>query len=66
MFAEYEEVNDGENVFLGDACIAKVVGKGKVVLKLTSRKILALNVVLHVPNMRRNLGGVWICCFHNS
>ena len=30
MFTEYEEVNDGEIVFLGDACTAKVVGKGKV------------------------------------
>jgi hypothetical protein len=55
LFLEYEEVNDGENVFLGDARIAKVVGKGKVILKLTSRKTLALNTVLHVPNMRRNL-----------
>ena len=55
LCAEYEEVNDGENVFLGDARIAKVVGKGKVVLKLTFGKGLALNAVLHVPDMRRNL-----------
>ena len=55
MFVEYEEVNDGENVFLGDARTAKVVGKGKVVLKLTFGKSVALNVVLHVLDMRRNL-----------
>ena len=55
LCAEYEEVNDGENVFLGDARIAKVVGKGKVVLKLTSGKNLILNAILHVPDMRRNL-----------
>ena len=36
MFAEYEEVNDGESVFLGDASTTKVVGKVKVILKLTS------------------------------
>lgn len=55
MLAEYEEVNDGENVFLGDARTTKVVGKGKVVLKLTSGKNLILNAILHVPDMRRNL-----------
>ena len=55
IFAEYEEVNDGETVFLGDARTTKVVGKGKVILNLTSRKSLALNDVLHVPDMRRNL-----------
>jgi hypothetical protein len=55
LFLEYEEVNDGENVFLGVARTAKVAGKGKVILKLTSGKTLALNTVLHVPNMRRNL-----------
>ncbi|KAL4627116.1 hypothetical protein ACB092_05G144500 [Castanea dentata] len=55
MFAKYEEVNDGENVFLGDARTTKVVGKGKVILKLTSGKSLALNDVLHAPDMHRNL-----------
>uniref|UniRef100_A0A2N9HZD6 Integrase catalytic domain-containing protein n=1 Tax=Fagus sylvatica TaxID=28930 RepID=A0A2N9HZD6_FAGSY len=55
LFLEYEEVNDGENVFLSDARTAKVASKGKVILKLTSGKTLALNTILHVPNMRRNL-----------
>jgi hypothetical protein len=55
LFLEYEEVNDSENVFLSDARTAKVVCKGKVILKLTFGKTLALNTVLHVPNMRRNL-----------
>ena len=55
MFTEYEEVNDGETVFLGDARTTKVVGKGKVILKLTSGKSHAVNDVLHVLDMRRNL-----------
>lgn len=55
MFLDYEEVIDGESVYLGDARTASVAGKGKVLLKLTSGKSLALHSVLHVPNMRRNL-----------
>lgn len=55
MFLDYEEVIDGESVYLEDARTASVAGKGKVLLKLTSGKSLALHSVLHVPNMRRNL-----------
>jgi len=33
----------------------KVEGKGKVILKMTSGKELTLNVVLHVPDIRKNL-----------
>lgn len=55
MFLDYEEVIDGESVYLGDARTACVAGKGKVLLKLTSGKSLALHSILHVPNMRRNL-----------
>ena len=42
-------------VYLGDSHTAQVLGKGKVMLKLTSGKTLALNDVLHVPNIRANL-----------
>ena len=42
-------------VYLGDSHNAQVLGKGKVMLKLTSRNTLALNEVLHVPNIRANL-----------
>ena len=34
---------------------SKVEGKGKVILKMTSRKELTLNDVLHVPKIRKNL-----------
>ena len=55
LFLNYEEVIDEENVYLGDSGIARVVGRGKVLLKFTSGKSLALHSVLHVPNMCRNL-----------
>jgi hypothetical protein len=42
-------------VYLGDSRTANVLGKGKVFLKLTTGKTLALNGVLHVPNIRENL-----------
>ena len=42
-------------VYLGDLRIANVLGKDKVLLKLILGKILALNEVLHVPNIRANL-----------
>ena len=54
-FNSYTTVNEGEEqVFMGDSRSSPVIGKGKVLLKLTSRKILALNDVLHVPNIRWN------------
>lgn len=55
-FTSYTQVGEGEeHVYLGDSRTASVLGKGKVLLKLTSGKTLALNEVLHVPNIRANL-----------
>lgn len=55
-FTSYNTVGDGEElVYLGDSRTAAVSGKGKVMLKLTSGKTLALSDVLHVPNIRTNL-----------
>ncbi|KAG5238065.1 RNA-directed DNA polymerase [Salix suchowensis] len=52
-------LKDGEEVvYLGDSRTRNVLGKGKVILKLTSGKTLALNEVLHVPNIRANLVSV--------
>ena len=54
--ATYTLVGDDEKVvYLGDSHIAQVLGKGKVMLKLTSGKTLALNEVLYVSNIRANL-----------
>ena len=52
----YNPIEDDEKiVYLGDSHIAQVLEKGKVMLKLTSGKTLALNEVLYVPNIRANL-----------
>ena len=54
MFTTYDKV-EGENVFMGNSASASIQGKGKIVLTLTSGKLLTLTNVLHVPEMRRNL-----------
>ncbi|KAK9017697.1 hypothetical protein V6N11_000703 [Hibiscus sabdariffa] len=40
---------------MGNSSSFEVLGKGKVLLKLTSSKTLALNNVMYVPALRRNL-----------
>ncbi|KAK9677396.1 hypothetical protein RND81_11G140500 [Saponaria officinalis] len=55
LFAEFEEVADGECVYMGNSTSALIIGKGKIFLKLTSGKTLALTNVLFVPSLRRNL-----------
>ena len=55
-YASYIPIgDDSEVVYLGDSRTAKVLGKGKVLLKLTSGKFLAFMDVLHVPTIRANL-----------
>lgn len=54
MFSAYKEV-DGEQLYMGNASSSKVLGIGKVVLKMTSGKLLTLNNVLHVADIRKNL-----------
>ncbi|GKA62780.1 retrovirus-related pol polyprotein from transposon TNT 1-94 [Tanacetum coccineum] len=54
-FPSVEEVADGEQVYMGNDGTARVIGKGKVFLKFTSGKTLALNNVLYVPSLRRNM-----------
>ncbi|KAK9675815.1 hypothetical protein RND81_11G033200 [Saponaria officinalis] len=55
LFAEFEEVADGDCVYMGNSSSALITGKGKIFLKLTSGKTLALTNVLLVPSLRRNL-----------
>ena len=55
MFSSYEAINDGEQLFMRNSSTSKVEGKGKVILKMTSRKELTLNDVLHVPEIQKNL-----------
>ena len=40
---------------MGNSVVSKVEGKGKVILKWTSRKELTLNDVLYIPDIRKNL-----------
>ena len=55
-FTSYTTVKEGEKqVFLGDSRSTLVIGKGKVLLKLTFGKVLVLNDVFHVPDIRWNL-----------
>jgi len=56
VFTSYTSVGDGEEqVYLGDSRTTPDLGKGKVLLKLTSGKTLALSHMLHVPSIRVNL-----------
>jgi len=55
-FTSYTSVGDGEeHVNFGDFRTTPILGKGKVILKLTSGKTLALSDVLHVSSIRVNL-----------
>jgi len=56
VFTSYTSGGDGEEqVYIGDSRTTAVLEKGKVLLKLTSGKTLALSDVLHVPPIRVNL-----------
>ena len=45
LFHDFEESTDRECVYMADSTTAVVMGKGKVLLKLTSGKTLSLNNV---------------------
>ncbi|KAJ9680257.1 hypothetical protein PVL29_019539 [Vitis rotundifolia] len=58
-FTSYTTVKEGEEqVFMGDSRSTPMIGKRKVLLKLTSGKVLALCDVLHVPDIHWNLVSV--------
>nr|GEV41022.1 zinc knuckle CX2CX4HX4C [Tanacetum cinerariifolium] len=52
---EFDGVNEPEPLFMGNKTALKIEGKGKVILKLTSRNELVLSNVLHVANITKNL-----------
>ena len=55
-FTSYTTLKEeDEQIFMGDSRSNPMIGKGKVLLKLTSRKVLALSDVLHVPDIHWNL-----------
>ena len=51
---EYERY-DGGNVFLGDDSTTRILGQGKVKLRLIYGSIRILHGVLHIPGLARNL-----------
>jgi len=53
-FCEYEKY-DGGDVFLGDDRKARIVGRGKVNLKLQGGRVRTLPGVLYIPALDRNL-----------
>ncbi|KAL0298145.1 UNVERIFIED_CONTAM: hypothetical protein Sangu_3158400 [Sesamum angustifolium] len=55
LFQKFHKASDGECVFMGNSATTGVLGKGKIFLKLTSDKTLALNDIPYVPSLRINL-----------
>jgi hypothetical protein len=53
-FCEYEKY-DGGNVFLGNDSAKKIIGRGRVKLRLIDGRIRTLPGILHIPGMARNL-----------
>eukprot|EP00253_Pinus_taeda_P024444 PITA_24444 len=53
-FCEYDKY-DGGDVFLGDDRKARIIGRGKVKLKLQYGRVRTLPGVLHIPALARNL-----------
>ena len=55
LFSEYKHMDDGEKLYMGNSSASNVEGKGNVLLKFTSRKVVTLTDVLHVPEIRKHL-----------
>ncbi|PHT41242.1 hypothetical protein CQW23_20096 [Capsicum baccatum] len=55
LFSTYAPAQAEETIYMANSATAKVEGIGKVCLKMTSGKVLTLNNVLYVPELRRNL-----------
>ena len=45
LFSSYHPVDNGEEIFMGNSSTSKVVGKGKVILKMNPGKKLRLCLV---------------------
>jgi len=52
---DFKDITDGKCVYMGNSTDARVMGKGKILLKFASGKLLSLTNVLYVPSLRRNL-----------
>ena len=54
-FSMYTPAEYNEDLFMGNTVTTRIAGTEKVMLKMTSCKVLTLNNVLHVPTIRKNL-----------
>ena len=45
---------------MANSAVAKVEGNGKVLLKMTSVKVMTLNKVSYVPELRKNLVSILV------
>nr|GEU80162.1 Pol polyprotein [Tanacetum cinerariifolium] len=64
LFSSLKEINNGENIFMGNSITTNIKGKGDVILKWTSEKDLKLKNVLYVLGIRRNLVSGWLLNKH--
>ncbi|KAK9723595.1 hypothetical protein RND81_05G010600 [Saponaria officinalis] len=55
LYKELKDVDEKGAVYVGNSNKVPVLGIGKVHLKLTSGRVLTLDNVLYVPDIRRNL-----------
>ncbi|PHU20670.1 Serine carboxypeptidase-like 17 [Capsicum chinense] len=55
LFSSFALAQVEEIIYMASSATAKVEGTGKICLKMTSRKVLTLNNVLYVLDLRRNL-----------
>ena len=55
LFSGYKHIGDGEKLYIGNSSASNVEGKGNMLLKFTSGKVVTLTDVLHVPKIRKIL-----------
>ena len=48
LFISFEDVSNGEKLFMGNSATSEIEGQGKVIMKITSGKELTLNDVFYV------------------
>ncbi|GAA0173783.1 hypothetical protein LIER_41586 [Lithospermum erythrorhizon] len=53
-FTTYKKITNGEKMYMENSASSTIEGEGSVVLKMTSRKQVTLNKVLHVLELRKN------------
>ena len=51
LFSSYTPALTDEKLFMANSAVAKVEGTGKVLLKMTSGKVVTLNRVSYVPEL---------------